>query len=92
MEDAQILLTLKQNLELLHSAKDDYLTDLIKAAKEAIAREGIVLGEGYEDLTIVAMYAAYFYRQRAGDGKMPMMLRSALNNKLVSQKATVADV
>ena len=92
MEDAQILLILKQDLEILHSSKDDYLSDLISAAKGSIAREGIVLGDGYEDIILVVMYAAYFYRQRTGDKKMPMMLRSALNNKLVSQKATVTNV
>ncbi|OFV69261.1 hypothetical protein [Acetobacterium wieringae] len=90
MQDDLLLVMLKQDLEILHTAKDEYLTNLIKIAKEMIAREGITLGDDYEDQGIVVMYAAWMYRKRAApDSAMPRMIRAALNNKLFSQKATV---
>ena len=90
MQDDLLLTMLKQDLEILHTAKDDYLENLIKMAKEMIAREGITLGDTFEDNGIVVMYAAWMYRKRAApDSAMPRMIRAALNNKLFSQKATV---
>ena len=90
MQDELILTMLKQDLEILHTAKDEYLINLINIAKEMIAREGITLGDDYEDQGIVMMYAAWMYRKRAApDSAMPRMIRAAMNNKLFSQKATV---
>ncbi|PKK87250.1 MAG: hypothetical protein CVV64_22445 [Candidatus Wallbacteria bacterium HGW-Wallbacteria-1] len=90
MQDDLLLTMLKQDLEILHTVKDDYLENLIKMAKEMIAREGITLGDTFEDNGIVVMYAAWMYRKRAApDSAMPRMIRAALNNKLFSQKATV---
>lgn len=90
MQDDLLLTMLKQDLEILHTAKNDYLENLIKMAKEMIAREGITLGDTFEDNGIVVMYAAWMYRKRAApDSAMPRMIRAALNNKLFSQKATV---
>lgn len=92
MQDELLLIMLKQDLEILHSKNEAYLTQLINVAKEMIAREGIVLGTSYEDQALVTMYAAYLYRQRAKpDAMMPKMLRAGLNNKLFSQKATVVE-
>jgi hypothetical protein len=93
VQDELILSMLKQDLEILHSKNEDYLLQLIKVAKERIAREGILLGDSYEDQGLVTMYAAWMYRKRASDdNKMPRMLRSSLNSKLFSQKAVVEDV
>jgi hypothetical protein len=93
MQDELLLVMLKQDLEILHSKNTEYLTQLINTAKDMIAREGIVLGESYEDQTLVTMYAAWMYRKRASaDSKMPRMLRSSLNNKLFAQKAVIIDV
>ena len=90
MQDDLLLVMLKQDLEILHTAKDEYLINLINIAKEMIAREGIILGDDYEDQGIVMMYAAWMYRKRAApDSAMPRMIRAAMNNKLFSQKATV---
>lgn len=90
MQDELILTMLKQDLEILHTAKDEYLINLINIAKEMIAREGITLGDDYEDQGIVMMYAAWMYRKRAAtDSAMPRMIRAAMNNKLFSQKAMV---
>lgn len=93
MQDELLLIMLKQDLEILHTAKDTYLTNLINIAKEMITREGIALGDDYEDKGLVTMYAAWMYRKRVSGDPMPRMLRAGLNNKLFSQKATViADV
>lgn len=64
---------------------DEYLEALIEAAQAEIAREGITLAEGDENL--VVMYAAYLYRKRAEDSpSMPRMLRYALNNRVFAEK------
>jgi hypothetical protein len=93
VQDELLLLMLKQDLEILHSKNEDYLMQLINVAKDMIAREGVTLGDSYEDQALVTMYAAWMYRKRAvGDNKMPRMLRAILNNKLFSQKAVDTDV
>ncbi|MDO9491429.1 hypothetical protein [Acetobacterium sp.] len=90
MQDDLLLVMLKQDLEILHTVKDDYLKNLISIAQGMIAREGITLGDDFEDQGIVVMYAAWMYRKRAApDSAMPRMIRAALNNKLFAQKATV---
>lgn len=90
MQDDLLLTMLKQDLEILHTVKDEYLKNLISMAQEMIAREGVILGDTFEDQGIVVMYAAWMYRKRAApDSAMPRMIRAALNNKLFSQKATV---
>ncbi|MEL7661537.1 hypothetical protein [Acetobacterium wieringae] len=90
MQDDLLLVMLKQDLEILHTVKDEYLKNLISMAQEMIAREGVILGDTFEDQGIVVMYAAWMYRKRAApDSAMPRMIRAALNNKLFSQKATV---
>ena len=92
MQDELLLVMLKQDLEILHSKNEDYLIQLIGVAKEMISREGILLGDSYEDQALVTMYAAYLYRQRARpDGDMPKMLRRGLNNRLFAEKAKVTD-
>lgn len=90
MQDDLLLVMLKQDLEILHTVKDEYLKNLISMAQEMIAREGVIMGDTLEDQGIVVMYAAWMYRKRAApDSAMPRMIRAALNNKLFSQKATV---
>lgn len=83
-----LLQILKLNLSLTTTAYDTYLTSLIAAAQEMIAREGVTLGNTDEDNQIVVMYAAYLFRKRADDNPvMPRMLRYALNNRLFAQMA-----
>ena len=89
MNDALIITVLKQDLEILHSEKDDYLQLLVETAVEEIRREGVALNEEkYADNVLVASYAAWLYRKRgASDTEMPRFLRYMLNNRLFSQKA-----
>lgn len=85
------LLLLKQDLQMLTSANDDFLTNLIYAAEKAIRREGITLEENDMDIDMaVVQYAAYLFRKRASnDTSMPRFLRWRLNNILLSQKGKV---
>lgn len=88
---AVLLSLLKTDLQLLSTAFDDYLIQLLSAAVEFITREGITLTTSAEDMQLVQMYAAYLYRKRAQDDPvMPRMLRFALNNRLFSQKMSAA--
>ena len=96
MADKDILEMLKTDLQISTTKYDKYLTYVIKLAKAAIEKEGIVMNpvekEGEVGLTIedgmlVQMYAAYLYRKRREENAvMPRMLRYALNNRLLSQK------
>ena len=87
MTDAELLTLTKSNLQIAGSTWDAYLTHLITAARQSIAREGITLTDTLEDNNLVVMYASYLYRKRAEDsGAMPRMLRYALNNRLFSEK------
>lgn len=95
MADEIILVMLKANLEIIpeNTMQDAYLSTLITAAKQMIAREGITLGASVEDGNLVVMYAAYLYRKRAEDNPvMPRMLRWALNNRLFSEKVSGGSV
>lgn len=88
MEEAAKLLVLKQDLQMLTTANDDYLKTLMKLAASKIETEGITLTEGnIESDMAVIQYAAYLFRKRAGtDASMPRYLRWQLNNMLFSQK------
>lgn len=90
MTDAELLTMLKADLEIIaaNTSKDDYLAQLITAAKQFIEREGASLNlEQMEDCALVVMYAAWLYRKRAEDSvAMPRMLRWALNNRIFSEK------
>lgn len=83
-----VLTMTKANLAIVNDTWDEYLIDLIQAARQSIAREGITLSDTMEDTNLVVMYTSYLYRKRTGDAAgMPRMLRYALNNRLFSEKA-----
>ena len=92
MTDTQmttILAALKVDLGIKSTtAYDDRLKQIINASADMITREGAVLDfASVEDVQIVVMYAAWLWRRRdTGDG-MPRMLRWALNNKILGDKA-----
>lgn len=89
MELQDKLLLLKMDLQITTTAYDELLSQMISSAEGMIAREGIVLdSKKAEDTQLVVMYAAYLYRRRRDENPaMPRMLRWALNNRLLSQKA-----
>ena len=88
MTSEERLALLKQDLQMLTSANDDFLKSLITTAESAIQREGITLVENDMDIDMaVVQYAAYLFRKRASnETSMPRFLRYQLNNILFSQK------
>ena len=88
MTNSEKLVLLKQDLQMLTSANDDYLNALISAAESAIQREGSTIVENDIDIDMaVIQYAAYLFRKRASnETSMPRFLRFRLNNILMSQK------
>ena len=87
MIDADLLAALKVDLGIVGSGYDSRLTQVVSAAKEAIAREGAMLDMArFEDCQIVIMYSAWLWRRRDSMEGMPRMLRWALNNKVFSGK------
>lgn len=100
MTDAELLTMTKANLQLLTTAFDTYLTQLIQVSEVEIKREGVDLDlSDIADCNLVVMYASYLYRRRVENNEntaywteanqyfdMPRMLRHALNNRLFSQK------
>ena len=91
MTEQEILVLVKQNLSIMHTAHDTYLVSLIATSESSIQEEGITLDlEDAKDVNLVVMYTAYLFRKRAEDNPvMPRMLRYALNNRLFSEKARV---
>lgn len=88
MNDAGKLAILKQDLQMLTSANDEYLQNLLSLSAERIRGEGIILIENdiRSDMAQI-QYAAYLYRKRAAaDAVMPRYLRFELNNMKFSKK------
>lgn len=78
---------LKMDLQLVTSAFDSYLSQLLQAAEKFIGQEGITLTDSVEDTQLCVMYAAYLYRRRADPvAAMPRMLRYALNQRRLTEK------
>lgn len=93
MDEKTKMLILKQDLQMLTSANDDYLRHLLELAEEAIQCEGIRETDSIEYEGAQIQYAAYLFRKRAGlETTMPRYLRWGLNNILLSQKAKKNDV
>ena len=88
MTSDEKLVLLKQDLQMLTSANDEFLKSLITTAESAIQCEGIMLVENDMGIDMaVVQYAAYLFRKRAGnETAMPRFLRWRLNNILFSQK------
>ena len=89
ISDFELSLILRANLDLLSidENKQAFLDQCIASARDLIQREGICLVDSAEDTQLIVMYAAYLYRKRAVNEPMPRMLRFALNNRLLSEKA-----
>ena len=81
---------LKADLQLLTTANDLYLVQLLEQAAVAISQEGIVLRDDVQSSMVQVQYAAYLFRKRAAaDASMPRFLRYQLNNMVFSQKGAV---
>lgn len=81
---------LKIDLGITTKAYDERLVQYIASAKQMIIREGATnldLKDCLEDMQLVVMYAAWLWRRRDSMEGMPRMLRYALNNRILSEKA-----
>ena len=97
MTDEYLLSMLRADLEQPSPTVNEYLLDLLGVAKERIAAVGINIDEdSISDGGLIVMFAAYLYRKRKADNpkgvdKMPRMLRSAINDRLVAEKGKVSE-
>ena len=87
MDAAILLAALKTDLGITSTAFDDRLLSRIGTAQERIAAEGATLTDSEADRDLVVMYAAWLWRSRVSGEKMPDMLRYALNNRVLGEKA-----
>ena len=92
MTDAQItsiLDSLKVDLGILRTtAYDNRLKEIRKSSYKMITEEGATLDvDDLKDAQLVVMYSAWTWRRRDTGEGMPRMLRYALNNRVLGQKA-----
>ena len=84
-----LLSMLKTDIGITATAYDERLKQYIQTAYKNIKAEGAQTldVENVEDAQLVVMYAAWMWRRRdSGDG-MPRMVRYALNNRVLGEKA-----
>ena len=85
---AAILTSLKVDLQITTTAYDTRLSQIIQSSAAMIEREGATLDYGdIEDAQLIIMYSAWIWRRRDTGEGMPRMLRWALNNKILGEKA-----
>lgn len=94
MNNAELLVVLKSDLQMTTTANDQFLGKLLGLAQELMQREGIKVDENsIEHQMVQVQYAAYLFRRRAGsETAMPRFLRYELNNLVIGQKGNVDDV
>ena len=85
-----LLAPLKLDLGIKSTAFDDRLTDQLNAAMQEITAEGATLQDTARDRNLVLMYAAWRWRSRVTQAPMGLMLRKALNNRVIGEKAAEA--
>ena len=85
-----LLEPLKLDLGITSTAFDDRLTDQLNAAIQEITAEGATLQDTARDRNLVLMYAAWRWRSRVTQAPMGLMLRKALNNRVIGEKAAEA--
>ena len=88
MDEELLLRALRVDLGVSALAFSDRLLSRIRTAQQRLAEEGITLRDTEADRDLVVMYAAWLWRSRVTGDDMPRMLRYAINNRLLSQKAS----
>lgn len=83
----ELLPAFKVDIGFVNSKYDQRLIAYLSNAQEQIKREGITLTDQIDDQQLVVMYAAWSWTKRKTGEGMPRMLRYALNNRLMQEKA-----
>lgn len=89
-QDNTLLTMLKTDLGILSTTLyDERLTSYLSSAMEAIRQEGAttISPSAPLDAQLIVMYAAWTWRKRDSMEGMPRMLRYALNNRVMKEKA-----
>lgn len=85
-----MLENLKIDLGITGTRYDDRLTEYLNYAQAKITEEGVTLDTSdIKDSNLIVMYAAWLWRKRENGEGMPRMMRYALNNRIMSEKAAV---
>ena len=83
-----ILAALKVDCQISTTAYDSRLTQIIQSSYTSITNEGASLDVSNQlDAQLVIMYASWIWRRRETGEGMPRMLRLALNNRVLGEKA-----
>lgn len=86
--DAAILLNpLKIDLGIVTDVYNDRLLSRLQQAQSLIEAEGATLADTEDDRNLVVMYAGWLWRSRNTGEGMPRMVRYALNNRVLGEKA-----
>lgn len=89
-QTTSLLTMLKTDLGILSTTLyDERLTSYLSSAMEAIRQEGVTTlsPSAPLDAQLIVMYAAWTWRKRDSMEGMPRMLRYALNNRVLGEKA-----
>ena len=86
----QLLPALKIDLGITAEAFDARLKARLDTAMDRITAEGATLQDSAGDRDLVLMYAAWLWRSRVDGAPMGRMLRQALNNRVIGEKAAEA--
>lgn len=91
MTEAEVLGMLKIDLGFTSDTYDERLTAVINSAVAMMEREGAssIDFDSVEDVQLTIMYAGWLWRKRFNYEPMPRMLRWALNNRILGEKAKV---
>lgn len=93
-ENQLAMLKVDLGLTTVTTDQTTYLGQLLDAAQQRLATQGLSLVAGDPDHdALVVMYASWNYRKRTGEGstEMPLPLRTARNDLLFSQKARASE-
>ena len=89
-QETTALTMMKTDLGIMATttAYDTRFTQILNSSEQMIREQGANLDlDSAEDLQLLVMYATWTWRRRdTGDG-MPRMLRYALNNRILKEKA-----
>lgn len=79
----QLLLLVKQRLDMMSgiTARDEYITARIAAAKRELENMGLTLDDGIDDTMLIVDYAVWSYGNRDKPGGVPDWLRARIRGK-----------